>query len=246
MKLNQLKLAFAGLILIFTIVASTPGQELIKVTGAATDPQSTPIPGARISLYSLDRILQTTSDSSGRFQFNAVPSGKYEFEVLAPGFKRTVKQVYVTDQARTATQDKMMELTVGIEIGTIGSPRMIVEPTEVAPTGACGPPNAVTYNSRKDPAADALRGIVINEYPKMPVAGATLELFDLTGAQIARQQTNERGEFQFKQTAPGRYYIAFQHPGYNNMKSFEFWVARENSTYLTMQAVQLGKIVVCQ
>ena len=118
--------------------------------------------------------------------------------------------------------------------------------TEVAPTGSCGPPNAVTYEPRKARDADALRGIVINQYPKMPVSGATLALFDAAGAQIARQQTNERGEFQFKQTAPGRYYLAFQHPGYNDTKSFGFWVARENVTYVTMQAVQLGKVVLCQ
>ena len=104
----------------------------------------------------------------------------------------------------------------------------------------------MTYGSRKTRDTDALAGIVINRYPKMPVARATLELFDPTVAQIAQQQTNERGEFQFKQTAPGRYHIFFQHPGYRNMEFREFWVARENQTYITLQAVQLGKIVVCQ
>ena len=80
----------------------------------------------------------------------------------------------------------------------------------------------------------------------MPVAGATLELFDVSGARVAQQQTNERGEFEFKQTAPGRYQIAFQHPGYQDTKSTNFWVARENATHITMQAVQKGKVVVCQ
>lgn len=246
MKLYESILPFVSLTLIITIVASTSGQEPIKVTGSVTDPNSALIPGARISLYSLDRILQTTSDSSGHFWFDAVPSGKYEFEALAPGFKRTTKQVYVTDEMRTVKQDKSMELTFGMEIGSTGSPNVIVAVTEVAPTGSCGPSDSVIYEPRKIRHADALRGIVINLYPKMPVARATLELFDATGAQIAQQQTNERGEFQFKQTAPGRYHIAFQHPGYNNTTSAEFWVARENATYVTMQAVQLGKFVVCQ
>jgi hypothetical protein len=182
MKWYQPILPFVGLILIVTIVVSTLGQEPIKVTGSVTDPNSAPIPGAHISLYSLDRILQTTSDSSGHFQFNAVPAGKYEFEVLAPSFKPTIKQVSVADQTRLATQDKTMELTVGMDIGAIGSPHLIIEPTEVAPTGACGPPDAVTYKPRKASDADPLRGIVINRYPKMPVAGATLKLFDATGA----------------------------------------------------------------
>src|SRR6266513_4561458 len=157
MKFHKPILSFVSLILIISIAASTRGQEPIKVTGSATDPGSTMIPGARITLYSFDRILQTTSDSSWHFQFNAVPSGQYECEVVAPGFKRTIKQVYVADQTRTATQDKTMELTVGMEIAPTGSP-IVMDATEVAPPGSCGPPNAITYEPRKARYADALRG----------------------------------------------------------------------------------------
>ena len=117
---------------------------------------------------------------------------------------------------------------------------------EVAPTGSCGPSDSVTYGPRKTRDADALAGIVIDRYPKMAVPRATLQLVDATGALIAQQQTNERGEFQFKQTAPGRYHILLKHPGYRNMEFREFWVARENQTYIILQAVRLGKIVVCQ
>ena len=114
-----------------------------------------------------------------------------------------------------------------MEIAPTGSP-IVMAATDVAPAGSCGHPESVTYGPRKRSDDDTLAGIVINLYPKMPIAGATLQLLDAAGAQIAQQQTNERGEFQFKQIAPGRYHIAFQQPGYNNTKSFEFWVAREN------------------
>lgn len=246
MKLYKPILPFAGLILVLAIVASTPGQEPIKVTGSVADPNSAPIPEARVTLYSLDRILQTKSDSSGHFRFNAVPSGKYEFEVTSPGFKRFIKQVYVLDETRTVKQEKSMEVKVGMEIASAGSAYVIDAVTEVAPSGSCGPSDAVTYEPRQTRDADALSGIVINRYPKMAVADATLQLFDKTNALIAQQQTNERGEFQFKQTAPGPYHILLQHPGYWNLDFGEFWVARENQTYLTLQALQLGKIVVCQ
>ncbi|HYV25293.1 MAG TPA: carboxypeptidase-like regulatory domain-containing protein [Pyrinomonadaceae bacterium] len=236
---------FFSLILIISIVASTPGQAAHGVTGSVTDPLSVPIPGAEIRLYSLERILQTTSDSSGRFEFDAVPNGKYEFEVLAQGFKRfTRPDVSVTGSTQTAKQDHL-DLTARMEIASTGSP-IVMAPTDIAPPGACGQPESVTYGPRKSSDEDAVAGIVINLYPKMPIAGATLQLLDASGAQIARQQTNARGEFQFKQIAPGPYRIAFQHPGYNSTESFEFWVARENATYITMQAVQRGKFVVCQ
>jgi Carboxypeptidase regulatory-like domain len=232
--------------LIISIVTSTPGQEGVRVTGSVSDQLSFPIPGADITLYSLDRILQTTSDSSGRFKFDAVPAGKYEFEVLAPGFGRFTKpNVSVTGSMQTAKQGQRMDLTARMEIAPTGSP-IVIAPTDVAPPGSCGQPESVTYGPRKRSDDDTLAGIVINLYPNMPIAGATLQLLDAAGVQIARQQTNERGEFQFKQIAPGRYHIAFQHPGYNDTKSFEFWIARENATYITMQAVQLGKIVLCQ
>jgi Carboxypeptidase regulatory-like domain len=237
---------FFILILIISVVASTSGQAAVRVTGSVTDPLSMPIPGADVRLYSLDRILQTTSDSSGRFKFDAVPTGTYEFDVLAPGFRRfTRSNVSVTGSTQMAKQGQRLDFTARMEIAPTGSP-IVMAATDVAPPGSCGQPESVTYGPRKRSNDDTLAGIVINLYPKMPIAGATLQLLDAAGAQIAQQQTNERGEFQFKQIAPGRYHIAFQHLGYNNTKSFEFWIARENATYITMQAVQLGKFVVCQ
>jgi hypothetical protein len=236
-KRSKSAIPLFSLIVIITIIASARGQGSIKVTGSVSDPLSVPIPGAHINLYSLDRILQTTSDSSGRFRFDAVPAGNYEFEVLVPGFKRFTKPgVFI---------GKSIVLTAVMEIGATGSPAAIIPATEVAPVSSCGPPDSVMYRPRKRQ-ADALGGIVIDVYPKMPVARATLQLFDARGAKLAQQRTNERGEFQFKQTAPGRYYIVFQHPGYQNARSAEFWVAGHNATYITIQAVQSGKIVICQ
>jgi hypothetical protein len=244
---SKTTVSFFSLILIISIAASTRGQASISVTGSVSDQNSAPIPDARVTLYSLDRILQTKSDSSGRFKFDAVPTGKYEFEVLAQGFARfTRPNVFVTDPVRPAISDKPTDLTAMMQIGPTGSPREIIAVAEVAPTGSCGASDSVTYGPRKTRDAYALAGIVINRYPKMAVPGATLQLFDAAGALIAQQQTNERGEFQFKQTAPGRYHILFQHPGYRNMEFRDFWVARENQTYIALQAVQLGKIVVCQ
>lgn len=154
--------------------------------------------------------------------------------------------MFVTDLMRPTIPDKSMDLTAVMQIAPTGSPMEIIAVAEIAPTGSCGPPDSVTYGPRKIRDADALAGIVIDRYPKMAVPAATLQLFDAAGALIAQQQTNERGEFQFKQTAPGRYHILLKHPGYQNVEFREFWVARENQTYTTLQAVQLGQMVVCQ
>src|SRR5256885_16408638 len=107
MKLYKSVLPFFSLILIITIAASSHGQASISVIGSVSDPNSAPIPDARVTLYSLDRILQTKSDSSGRFKFDAVPTGKYEFEVLAQGFARFPRpNVFITDPRRPAIPDQ--------------------------------------------------------------------------------------------------------------------------------------------
>ena len=147
--------AFISLILIISIAASARGQASISVTGSVSDQLSAPIAGAHISLYSLDRILQTKSDSSGRFKFDAVPTGKYEFEVLAQGFKRfTRPNVFVTDLMRPTIPDKPTDLTTVMEIAPTGSPMEIIAVAEVAPTGSCGPSDSVTYGPRKTRDAD--------------------------------------------------------------------------------------------
>src|SRR5580765_6715364 len=115
MKYKQ-ALACFSVALMLTIAASSSGQTPLKVTGSVFDPNSSQIPGARVTLYSLDRISETTSDSAGHFQFNAVPSGEYELEVASPGFKM-FKQVYVADSMRTP--NKSIELRVWLQIGAI-------------------------------------------------------------------------------------------------------------------------------
>ena len=244
MKYKQ-ALACFSVALLLTIAASSSGQTPLKVTGSVSDPNGAQIPGARVTLYSLDRISQTTSDSAGHFQFNAVPSGEYELEVMSPGFK-TFKQIYVADSTRTP--NKTIELTISLQIATIGGPVVVMSwpGPEVSPTADCGPRDALTYGPRKTPEAAGLSGIVINRYPKEPVAGASLDLIDGNGARIAHQQTNARGEFQFKPTPPGRYHLVFQHAGYDDKTGPEFWIARENVTTITLQAEQPGTNVVCK
>jgi len=237
-----------SLLLTVSIAAQTPVKKSITVVGSVTDPNSAPIPGAHVSLYSFERILQTTSDSSGHFKFDAVPSGKYEFEVIAPGFKRhAVPNLDLADSMRTAAKDKPMELPVGMEIAPAGSAYVVIPARiEMTVIGPCGPPDSITYTLRKNADESALSGTVVDGYPKTPVVRATAQLFDMNGAQIAQQQTNQRGEFQFKQVAPGRYHLAFQHQAYRDIQSSEFWVARENTTSLTIDPIPLGKIRVCQ
>ncbi|HEX3142820.1 MAG TPA: carboxypeptidase-like regulatory domain-containing protein [Pyrinomonadaceae bacterium] len=253
MKLLRSKtvIPFASVLLLGSIFTSSRAQDApnvagvvsVTVVGVIGDQASAVVPGAHVSLYSLDRILQTTSDSSGHFEFKAVAPGTYEFEVFAPGFKRFSKTI-VVDRARAATGEKAVNQTATMQIAAADSARNII-PVDLAlaVVGPCLPDRAV-YAPRSIN-GNAVAGVVV-EYPKVRVTRATVQLFDAKGAHIAQQQTDERGEFQFKEIAPGHYYVTLQHPAYNEMKSSEFWVARDNTTNVTLDPVPLGKIRVCQ
>jgi hypothetical protein len=232
---SRILITFASLVLIGAIVAPARSQESKKIVGLVVDPISYPIPDAHITLYSLDRILQTTSDSSGHFHFDGVLPTNYEIEVLVPGFKRFTKPVDLTDGK-----------PIVMEIGATGSPVVMAAVLEVAPTGSCGPPYSVVYDPRKTPDAAALSGNAVEQYAIRGVAAATVRLVDPIGVQIAHQQTDKNGEFQFRQIPPGRYHIVTTHSGYDDMTTGEFWVARENTTHITLRPVPTGKIMICQ
>ncbi len=129
MKLPRSKIiiAFASVLLLSSILTATQAQDTGKVKGVVSvtvvgiigDQASAPIPGAQVSLYSLDRILQTTSDSSGHFEFEAVPAGAYEFEVFAPNFKPYSRTI-VVDRERAATGEKVVNQTAKMEIAAAG------------------------------------------------------------------------------------------------------------------------------
>jgi len=231
---SKILITLIGLVLIGAIAAAAHGQESKKIVGSVVDQLSTPIPNAHITLYSLDRILKTTSDSSGHFHFDGVLPTNYEIEVLAQGFKRFIKTVDLTDGK-----------PIVMEIGTFGSPVVIVSVMEVAPTGSCGPPYSIVYDPRKTPDAAPLSGNAIEQYATRGVEAATVKLVDPIGVQIARRQTDKNGEFQFR-IPPGRYHIVTTHSGYDDITTGEFWVARENTTHITLRPVPTGKIMRCQ
>ena len=167
-ELSRTILAFLGLIFIVCVAAPARAQDSVSINGSVSDQWFVPIPGAHVTLYSLERIMQTTSDASGRFGFDSVPVGQYEFEVVVPGFKRfTKRDVAVSNRMPSGSRDESIKLTAVMEIAQAGSPAEIIPATDIAPAGSCGPPNSVIYGPRQQGDGNALRGIAMDLYPKM-------------------------------------------------------------------------------
>ncbi|HEY6969726.1 MAG TPA: TonB-dependent receptor, partial [Candidatus Angelobacter sp.] len=85
-----------------------------SISGTVTDPQGAVISGAQVKATNLETgaVYTTTSDSSGLFRFNLIPTGNYKLEIGAQGFKTSVQnKVEVT--AGTDASQGTLKLAVG-------------------------------------------------------------------------------------------------------------------------------------
>ena len=235
MNLPEKSLAnlLAALILIGANAILTRAQPPIKINGSVTEEGSNPIREARVSLYSIDRVLQTTSDASGHFQFENVPPGVYQLEVTANGYKLfTRSDLNVADLERSAGGNKPSGLNVMMRMAA----------TDID----CARFDTVVYGVGKGNESAALSGVVVPYDPgsKQPFANVDVFLLRMDLV-LGEQRTNDRGEFQFHSIVPGRYTIVIRHPGDWELRSKTFWVARENATQITLRLLPSNQIVVC-
>jgi len=218
-----------GLILIGS--SSAFAQTTLKAVGSVADEFGAPINKAQVSLYSPDRILQTTSDAAGHFQFDRIPPGVYQLEVATSPFKtKTIDAIRVT----AATRNEDLQFNFAFPIGDLNA--------------NCGRRDTVSYGPAKTEERNSIVGTISAE-PRLAnssVANARVSLLSDQGVKLGEQISNERGEFQFQPTVPGRYVIEMSHPSYNLLRSTVFWTARENRTYLKLDPVPSGWIIACQ
>jgi hypothetical protein len=218
------------------VLSSTHSQSSLKVTVSITAEgngfirDTYVIRDAHVTLYSLDRILQATVDSEGHFRFDQVPAGVYELEVIRGGYKTVTRNLNVADQAA----DQPIFLKIQLRMAATGVD--------------CYNGDSVFYDPPSATAGATLTGMVVeikNDRSKAPITNAHVALFS-ADVKVSEQQTDQRGEFDFKSVAPGRYLIAVTHPRYRELRSSVFWVARENRTRITLDPIPADKIRVCE
>lgn len=200
--------------------AATRAQPKASVSGVITDAFGAPLADAIVSLYSLDRVLQTKSDGKGQFLFAHVPPCTYQMKTVHQGFKtKRVSGVQVAD--------KNEPLTVSLA---------------VADSGDCSSFNSVSYN---ETAGRTLFGTVLDS--RHPVVGAEVELIGAFNNRVlAAIRSNEKGEFRFTDLEPGQYHLRVSHAGYQVERTEEIWIARENGTEIEVEIIKQGLIRVCQ
>ena len=96
------------------------------ISGTITDASGAAVPGASINLRQPASALSrdTQTDMAGQFRLTGLPAGRYELQISAPGFQRTLRQVEV----------RPLELASVSSVLQVGSVSESVEVTAAVPT----------------------------------------------------------------------------------------------------------------
>jgi vitamin B12 transporter len=97
--------------LLLLVLALYSAASAASLTGTVKDPQQRPVSGAVVTLFSSTGAAggATTSDTTGAYRFDSLPSGSYLLRAEAPGFALFVAEdIHLAEAA--ATRDVALEL----------------------------------------------------------------------------------------------------------------------------------------
>ncbi|MGE3466119.1 MAG: carboxypeptidase-like regulatory domain-containing protein, partial [Pyrinomonadaceae bacterium] len=71
-----------------------------RISGTVVDPAGAVIPGASVSIFSVDaeKVASAGSNENGEYTFSSLPSGSYRVETKAPGVGKTAQTVTVGER----------------------------------------------------------------------------------------------------------------------------------------------------
>ena len=224
MRITKFYLVFSALLLLVSL-PHLSAQTAPQIRGLVSDPAGGIVSDASITLFSLEKVREARTDGLGQFAFFDLPQGIYELEVKHPGFKTVLLgSINVSD----------------VPVPQISTTLQLVNP-------GCGDfqPTA-SYPERSEKVN--LTGTV-KDYSAAFVKNATLVLTLLGSSRGQSASTNENGEFQFTDLAPGKYTLKVTHKDYFEVSVREFWVTPKNLTTLTPIYVfrkNEHSVIICQ
>ena len=81
------------------------------VRGVVTDPLGAIVPKARVELLSqAQKVTETASDATGRYEINVSQSGRYHLRVMAPGFATTETDSFYVSGTETIVRDLFLKI----------------------------------------------------------------------------------------------------------------------------------------
>src|SRR5260221_5964985 len=147
-------LAFAALLLMTSAAfANIYG----AIRGVVHDPQHRPIQDAMVMLKakSSDWAKSVTTDTTGEFQFNAVPLGDYSVSIASQGFAQTSQNVTVSSGTVPVLHFLLKVATANANVTVSAAP-------EVAPTDSATPTTLVSrLDIERTPGADRTNSLAV-------------------------------------------------------------------------------------
>jgi hypothetical protein len=203
------------------------GQSNPQLTGAIMDQMSTPITGVRVTLSSLDRVLQTRTAADGTFRFQGIPGGTYDLEFYAPGF---VKQEFPVHVSNSSPQTFKIVLKIG----------------NLPDMSACGPHPSIQYGA-PEVGAGRVTGVVRRYYDQKPVENATASLWRAGEKRPAfRSNSGRTGGFEFNHVPPNHYDLRIRRPGYLPAELKQLLIPRETGLSIDFPVLKEGEMAICE
>jgi len=221
------------LLLAFCMPASGAARsdaEALSLRGTIRDQGQGTVSGVTVQLFSEELILETRTNEQGDFTFSRVPAGDYRLEAYRAGFDvLAIPKISITDQ-----QPSPLALTL-----------------KIAPTSNCGGQERPSFLKATGDVQIAGKVQGWSAGPNLAEPGSALaaDIFVTRENQteiLQKARANEKGEFQFKGLAPGRYVLRAWHAGYYDLRAEPFQVTRANITFLRLLMHREGMILLCQ
>ena|ERR1700723_1226653 len=223
----------AGLSLLASPLAHA--QSASAVRGTLFDQSGAVIPAVSVGLYSERRVLQTRSDSLGKFAFEELEPGTYTLEATKTGF-----------------QGKIIE---PLEVKR-GDAKTVSLALIVAPTSGCVFDAPVSYEEKAAGGASII-GAIQPGPPRTesnvdwrstipPYSHATIDVLKAGSYEVvASTHPDASGKFQFTGLTPGEYVLKAKFAGYNDTKSVKFRIMREDVVKVIVPMAPNDEVTVC-
>lgn len=126
-RLGVISLSFISL-LIFCAGSLMAQLNKGSIVGTVIDPTGAVVPGAQVSLVEVQTQarLETRTDTSGYYSFNALDLGNYTITVTAPSFKTYVQSEIVLNAGKSIRLDVTLQLgQVSQQVSVTGAPPVV-------------------------------------------------------------------------------------------------------------------------
>lgn len=199
-----------------------------ELTGMITDASGATVQAVALKLISLDRVVETVSDSAGQYRFPVIEPGSYQLEVASPGFSRQSIHLDLSAQG-DRTSNVIRDVIL-----------------QVAPTSeSCGRPSSITYLPLQAPGPQLSGTLRTDDRKPRPVSGSKVTLWKEGASGPLLTRSDRRGVFRFDNLGAGYYSLRVKSTGYFD-ETLRVLVPRENDVRIEVSLGRQGVITICQ